>query len=201
MTLPKLSYFDFPGGRGEDARLAYFIANVPFTDDRIPGATWPERKCEFAFGCLPALEVPGKGTITQSNAILTYIGRTNGLHPSDPFTAARHEALMGAVEDFRAKLDPTMFAPDDVKKAARAPIAETYAPRWAAAVAPEIKGPFVEGDTLNVVDLKLAVFVRGFLAGRIDYIPGSIFEAQPALVRLCEAVAAHPRVAAWYAKG
>jgi len=35
-TRLKLSYFDFPGGRGEPARLALNLAGIPFEDYRIP---------------------------------------------------------------------------------------------------------------------------------------------------------------------
>ena len=34
----ELEYFDFPGGRGEVARLALSIGDVPFVDRRVPVA-------------------------------------------------------------------------------------------------------------------------------------------------------------------
>jgi glutathione S-transferase len=44
MSLPKLTYFDFDGGRGEAARLAFAIGGVSFVDDRVPFAAWGDRK-------------------------------------------------------------------------------------------------------------------------------------------------------------
>jgi prostaglandin-H2 D-isomerase / glutathione transferase len=50
MSLPKLTYFDFDGGRGEVARLAFAIGAVPFVDDRVPFAAWMDRKAH-TFDC------------------------------------------------------------------------------------------------------------------------------------------------------
>ena len=85
MTKPRLTYFDFPGGRGEDCRLALHIAGVDFGDDRLDGPAWKERKLDTPFGALPVLTVDGKGQLAQSNAILSYLGRQYRLHPTDPW--------------------------------------------------------------------------------------------------------------------
>ncbi|MGB1015258.1 MAG: glutathione S-transferase N-terminal domain-containing protein [Nannocystaceae bacterium] len=87
----KLSYFDFDGGRGEDARLALFIAGVNFDDDRIKPPNWPAHKASTPFGELPVLTVEGKtGQLAQSTALLTYLGRSYNLHPTDLWEAAPH---------------------------------------------------------------------------------------------------------------
>ena len=83
MSKPILTYFDFPGGRGEAARLALHIAGVEFFDDRVQGKEWATRKATTPFGGLPVLEIPGKGVLSQSNAILGYIGRQHGLLPDE----------------------------------------------------------------------------------------------------------------------
>ena len=38
MTKPRLTYFDQAASRGEECRLALFIAGVDFEDNRIPRA-------------------------------------------------------------------------------------------------------------------------------------------------------------------
>ncbi|MCA9710802.1 MAG: glutathione S-transferase family protein [Myxococcales bacterium] len=201
MAKPKLSYFDFPGGRGEDCRLAFFMANVDFEDDRIPFAQWADRKADTPFGSLPVLEIEGKGKLAQSNAILAYLGRTHELHPSDPWDAARHEALMAAVEDVRAVVIPTLSIEDeDEKRRAREQLAQTALQTWGARLEAQIAGPFVAGDTLHVVDLKLFVLVKWFAKGAVDYVPTDVFSAFPKLMALYEAVGAHERVKAWYAR-
>jgi len=89
MAKPILSYFDFPGSRGEECRLALHAAGVDFTDNRIKGPDWPAYKPSTPYGSMPTFEVPGKPLLAQSNAILVYIGREHGVHPGDNFEAAR----------------------------------------------------------------------------------------------------------------
>lgn len=203
MTLPKLTYFDAPTSRGEECRLALHIAGVAFEDNRVPNAEWATLKPKTPFGSLPTLEIAGKPTLAQSNAILAFIGRGHGLHPQESFEAARHEAMMGHVEDLRHTLGPSLRMKDpEEKRVARSALAETYMPAWAKFAEQQIddKGPFFAGDKLNVVDLKLYMAVRWFISGGVDHIPANIFSGYPKLMRVFEAVRDDARVTAWYAK-
>ena len=92
MAKPKLTYFDFPGGRGEDSRIALHIAGVDFEDDRVKFADWAALKPSTPFGSIPVLTIEGKGQLAQSNTILRFIGANHGLHPSDPWLAGQHDA-------------------------------------------------------------------------------------------------------------
>ena len=197
-----LTYFDAPASRGEECRLALHVAGVPFFDERLAGPAWQERKPSTPFGALPVLTVEGRPPLAQSNAILGYVGRTHGLHPSDPWEAARHEAIMGSVEDMRHRMGPIARIKDEAeKKRAREEVARDYLPQWAAQIDRQIgAGPFVGGDKLQVVDLKLFVALTPYLAGKIDHVPTTVFSGAPRLLRLFEAVSAHPAVRAWYAR-
>src|SRR6476469_1216412 len=99
MSKPRLIYFDAPASRGEECRLALHVAGVDFEDVRIKRGDWPALKPKTPFGSLPVLELPGQPPLAQSTAIMTLIGRRHGLHPSDLFEAARHEAIMQHAED------------------------------------------------------------------------------------------------------
>lgn len=199
MNKPTLTYFDFPGGRGEAARLAFHVAGADWHDDRFKGA-WPEKKPTTPYGGLPTLEVPGKGTLSQSNAILGYIGREHGLLPSDSFEVARHEAIMNAIEELRAEAGTTGHADEDEKRKAREAFAEGYFARWAASTSGQIRGPFIGGEALSVADLKLYVAMRSYTKGVYDYIPETILDAFPKITGLLAAVSNHPRVAEWNAR-
>lgn len=147
--MPKLSYFDFPGSRGEECRLALYIAGVAFEDDRVKG-DWPARKEQTPWGTLPTFEVEGRGVLGQSNAILVYIGREHGLHPRDNWTAALHEDLMAAVEDLRGHVGPVLRIQDPEEKLkARQELASGYLKRWGQAAERRLaelgSGPFVAG--------------------------------------------------------
>ncbi|MCA9717581.1 MAG: glutathione S-transferase family protein [Myxococcales bacterium] len=200
MTKPRLTYFDF-SGRGEDARLAYFIAGVDFEDNRIKGAAWRELKPSTPFGGLPTLEIEGKGVLAQSNAILTYIGREHGLHPQDNWEAARHEALMAAVEELRGAISRTLGLSPDEKRRVREELAAGEMQTWGANVERQLgDGPFVAGEALSVVDLKLFVLLNWFVSGTLDHVPADVFRGFPRLMGVFEAVRRHPRVVAWYAR-
>ncbi|MBA3395832.1 MAG: glutathione S-transferase family protein [Deltaproteobacteria bacterium] len=202
MTKAKLTYFDLAGSRGEECRLALHLAGIEFEDIRIKFAEWPALKPTTPFGGMPILELPGKPPLSQSNAILVLVGRRHGLHPADDFEAARHEALMLHVEDLRHAVGPTLRIKDpDHKRTAREELATLVIPTWAAATERQLQeGPFVAGAKLQVVDLKLFMVARWFVAGTVDHIPATVFDPFPKLTRLYKAVAEHEGVKAWYAR-
>lgn len=202
MQKPKLTYFDAPVSRGEECRLALHIAGVDFEDVRIKPADWPALKPTTPFGGLPTYEEPGRPLLAQTNAILVLIGRRHGLHPDDPFEAARHEAVMHHVEDLRAHVGPTIrIADPEEKRRVREGLVASYLPVWAEQTERQLgDGPFFAKDKLNVVDLKLYLAVRWFAGGKVDHIPATIFAAYPKLNRVHDAVRDHASVRAWYAK-
>jgi glutathione S-transferase len=201
VTRPKLTYFDAPVSRGEECRLALHLAGVDFEDNRISQADWPALKEQTPYGCLPVLELPGRPPLGQSNAILMLIGRRHGLHPTDDFEAAPHEAMMQHVEDLRLRVSPTLRMGDTEKKAAREALVADFMPAWGRRAERNLgEGPFFAGEKIHVVDLKLHMVVRWFLGGKVDHIPATIFSGFPKLMRVHDAVRDDARVKAWYAK-
>jgi len=204
-AMPKLSYFDFPGSRGEECRLALHLAGVPFEDARIKQDESPALKERTPYGVLPIFEVEGRGVLAQTHAILVYIGREYGLHPRDNWTAARHEELMVAVEELRAAVWPVLRIqdPEDRLKA-RQELASGFLKRWGRAVEARLNdlgpGPFVAGDAIHVADLKLYMGARWISSGNIAHVPADVFAEFPRLVGVERAVAQHPKVVAWYAR-
>jgi glutathione S-transferase len=202
MTKPRLTYFDMSVSRGEECRLAFALAGVDFEDRRIARDTWAKLKPTMPFGALPVLEVEGHPPIAQSNAILVLIGRLYGVHPSDPYEAARHEAVMAHVEDLRALVGPSGRISDEAaKRAAREELARIAIPTWAGYVEAMLgDGPFFAGAKAHVVDIKLHIGMRGFRNGVMDFIPTTVFDGFPKLMRLYNAVGEHPAVKAWQAR-
>lgn len=203
MSKPRLTYFDFSGNRGEECRIALHLAGVDFDDVRIQSKDWPALKESTPFGALPILEMPGKPQLAQSNAILVFIGRQHNLHPRDDFEAARHEALMSAVEDIRHTIAPTLRITDpDQKKVAREALAAHELHAWGAQVERQLgDGPFISGATLQVADLKLYMMARWLASGVLDHIPATVLDHCPKLLRLHTAVAEHAGVKAWLSRG
>jgi glutathione S-transferase len=202
MAKPKVTYFNFPGSRGEEVRLALWIAGVDFEDNRIDNAAWPDLKPKTPFGSLPTLEIEGRQTLAQSNAILVFIGREHGLHPKDNWQAAEHEALMSAVEELRANVVPVIRMTDkEASLAARKELEANFLPKWGANIERRLgNGPFVAGENISVADIKLYMAVRWFSSGGIDHVSKDVFAPFEKLSALAQAVANHPRVLAWYAR-
>lgn len=200
MAEMKLTYFDFHGGRGEDCRLALHLAGADWEDDRVGRDRWTDLKPKTPYGSLPLLEVGG-ATVAQSNAILVYLGRRFGLHPSDPIEAARQEAVMCSVEDLRAKLVPTLGIEDEAeKKAVREELAEGYLKTWGERMEQQIgAGPYLGGDDLCVADLKLFVLMSWFAKGGVEHVPNDILSRHPKLGAHFTAVGAQEKVAEYYA--
>ena len=202
MTKPKLTYFDAAASRGEECRLALYIAGVDFEDVRIKREDWPALKPTTPFGGLPTFALPGKPVLAESNAILAYIGRQHGLHPTDAFEAARHEAILSQVEVLRTTVGRTLRIADAAeKKKQREELAATFLPSWGESVERQLRdGPFLAGSKISVADIKLYIAVRWFASGTVDHIPATIFSAYPKLTRLFESVRDHAAVKAWYAR-
>jgi prostaglandin-H2 D-isomerase / glutathione transferase len=202
--MPKLTltYFDFDGGRGEPARLALHIGGVAFEDRRIPGKEWPALRDQMPFQAMPVLEVDGKA-IAQSNAIIRYVGKLAGLYPKDDLQAALCDELMDAAEDLGTRIGNTIALGPDDKKRAREQLAAGPIRRFLQQFDLRLKaggGEWFVEKRLTVADLKVFQLVRWLRTGVIDHVPKDIVEqVAPSLAQHADRVAAHPKVAGWYA--
>ena len=193
-----LTYFDFDGSRGLECRLALCAAGVEFEDIRVARGEWMALKPSLPYGALPLL-TDGDRRLTQSTAILGYLGAAHGLHPADPWIAAEHAAIMNSVEDLRHKVPGGRDMPEDEKKTAREAFAAGWLTQWAKTTSERIVGPFVEGDRLNVADIKVYVILRAYLSDGYDHIPASFFDDYPKIKGLFAAVDSHPAVTGYFA--
>lgn len=202
MTKPKFTYFDSAASRGEECRLALHLAGIDFEDIRLKRDQWMALKPTTPFGSVPILEMPGHPPLAHSNAILVLIGRLHGLHPQEPFEAARHEELLAHCEDLRAAITPSMrMSNEDEKKKAREALATGYLKTWGASAEKHIgEGPFFGGAKMSVVDLKIYMAVHWLAGGALDHIPTTVLADFPKLNRLHDAVQNDARIKAWYAK-
>lgn len=201
MSKPRLTYFDIAASRGEECRLALFLAGMDFEDNRIARGAWAELKPTTPFGSLPILELPGKPMLSQSNAILAYLGHGYGLLPSDAWEAARHVSLMCAAEDLRHAVDKTFGIKDaEELKQRRAALVEGPVKSFATHMERQVKGPFAGGAQISVADIKLYIVLNWFKKGVLDHVPTDVFASFPKLEALFEAVKQHPKVVAWYAR-
>jgi glutathione S-transferase len=201
MSKPILTYFDFPRSRGEECRLALFLAGVDFEDRRIPYKDWPALKPTTPFGNLPVFELPGKPPVSQSNAILGHIGRHHGLLPDDEWEAMRLESLLSACEDLRHTVNRTTGIKDiEELKRKRAELVEGPVLTWGRNMERQIVGPYAGGKDISVADIKLYVIVNWFRTGVLDHVPTDVFASFPKLEGVWQNVKQHPKVVEWYAR-
>ena len=201
MSMPRVTYFDFTGSRGEEVRLALVIAGVAFEDSRIKDDDFDRIKSELPFGSLPVFEVPGHGVLAETNAILRLIGRLHRLYPDDLWDAARHDAVLDACEELRQRLSATSRIADPaLRKAARQTLAADYIPVWARGIEQLIgHRPFVGGAQPAVADIKIYVIEKALSGGIYDDIPTTVLESYARLKAVARGIANHPAVLAWYA--
>jgi glutathione S-transferase len=199
----KLFYFDFHGGRGETARLALSIGDVPFGDERVKGADWPPLKPSTPFGELPVLEVDGQ-RISQSNAINRYVGQLTGLYPDDPWQAAQCDEVCCAVEALNDALGPSFSLKGDEQKRERDRLLAGPIPRCLKgldSLLAQRGGEWFASSRLTIADLKVIEITGMLSSGRLDHIPADIVErTAPALAAHRSRVLARPGVRAYYAR-
>ena len=99
-----LRYFAIHGMAAR-VRLAALVGNVPMQDHRLSRSDFDELKAagKLPYGQVPLLEIfTAAGDVTflpQSGAILRFICRLGGLHPSDAVQAAVVDAALDAERD------------------------------------------------------------------------------------------------------
>lgn len=198
-----LTYFDFHGGRAEPARLAFAIGGIPFEDKRFAFPEFAEVRKQTPFGQVPTLHVDGV-QITQSDAITRYAGKLADLYPTAPYQALLCDEVLQAMEDLNVKLGASFGMTGDALREAREAFVSgplsTYL-RWLQAQLEAHGGEYFADQRLTVADLKVFVFVRGVVSGRLDHVPTTIVEQlAPAVAAHMQRIAKLPAVAAYYAK-
>jgi len=199
----KLTYFDFHGGRAEPARLAMYLGGIPFEDHRFTFPEFAEVRKATPFGQVPTLHVAGT-VVTQSDAIIRYVGRLAGLYPVDAYQALLCDEVMSVVEDANVKLGPTLRMTGDEQKEARFALVNGSMPmylRWLQSQLMAHGGEFFADNRLTVADLKVFVDVRGLNSGRLDHVPTDLVEkVAPALNAHMDRIANMPAVLQYYSK-
>jgi len=201
MAKLKLTYFDFDGGRGEPARLAFHIGGIAFEDHRIAGKDWPAFRDKTPFLAIPTLEVDGQ-VVSQSNSINRYVGKLTGLYPKDDLQAFLCDEVMEAVEDISTRIAQTIGLSEDAKKKAREELAADHVTRYLEQFQARLEaagGEYFADRRLTVADLKVAMLIRWLRSGVLDYIRKDLVDTvAPQLAKHFERVMKHPKVVEYY---
>eukprot|EP00051_Salpingoeca_urceolata_P027205 m.480421 g.480421 ORF g.480421 m.480421 type:complete len:201 (+) comp21833_c0_seq1:140-742(+) len=197
MSKYTFTYFPFGGPRASPIRQAFKLANIEFEDKHVTGADWVALRDSntLPFNSIPVLEVDGK-TLSQSNAIMMFIGSKAGLVPEDAFQRAKAEEVLCAVEDFISAYIMTSVRESDKEKVKvmREAMADKHIPflceRLSRLIEQNGDSGFFVGDSLTVADLKAAALFEMLSSGRFDHISKDCITPFPLCVGIMEKVRA-----------
>ncbi|RQM30286.1 hypothetical protein B5M09_012651, partial [Aphanomyces astaci] len=151
---------------------------------------------------LPALTVDGH-VLCQSHAIARYTGSLAGLYSTENrLDACRVDEIPDFCEDFMQKVIPSFREADPAKKKAMSvELASTTFPEMFALLEARVassgsKGPWFL-DAISIADLDVYCMVSMMKSGFMDDIPTTICDRYTKNITIHNAVAAHPKVAAW----
>lgn len=202
MDALKLTYFDFPGGRAEPARLALHLGGIPFEDHRFPFADFAEVRKTTPLRQVPTLHINGV-QVTQSDAITRYAGRLAGLYPDDALQALLCDEVMGALEDINVKIGATFGLTGEALESARKALVAGPLPlylTWLETQLEQHGGAYFADQRLTVADLKAFVVLRWLVSGKLDHLPTDLLDRlAPKLATYVQRIAAVPAIAAYYA--
>ena len=202
MTTYKLTYFDFDGGRGEPARIAFHAAGIEFEDNRISFPEFQEMRLGTRFNSLPVLEIDG-AEVTQSNSMNRYVGRMANLYPSDDLQALYCDEVMDALEDLTHYIVQTFGKEGDALKAAREKLIDGWLTTYIKGLDDLLArggGEYFADNRLTVADLRCMVQIRSLRKGTLDHVPYYLVERlAPALAEHQKRIEAEPAVASYYA--
>ena len=191
---PKLIYFPI-GGRAAPLRNAFKLGKIEFEDVHVTFDEFKAAKAagEYTFGAVPVLILDDGTQVTQSNAILNWIGRQAGLIPSDAKEALFVDEVVCSIEDSYNLIGPTIREQDEEKKMAmrKALVAEDGSlTKWLQGLSKLAErngnnGYFV-GSTGTIADLKANAVLGWLVSGILDGFPKTILDNHPNLQKALE---------------
>jgi len=108
---PTLTYFDLRG-RAEAIRLLFTDQGIPFIDRRIRSAdSWYALRRSLPLRVLPHYADP-RLELTQSHAILRYLGSSVGMIASDPVSQAPYDEAYYAIAEVQEALWQFAWQPE-----------------------------------------------------------------------------------------
>ncbi len=219
---PKITLTYFPiGGRAEPIRLACAVSGIPFTNKVLSPPEFKKVKPTLPLGQLPVLELDYgvmKKTLTQSTAMLRWIGKLGGLYPKDDdISAMEIDEILSVMDELREPLvlsikgavkvllsDDTEFTQEE-KLAIRERWMNTTLPRFLGFIEKKLMenegSKWIQGNDISIADLALYCELEWVSSGVLDGIPKDVLVGTyPACLKLMEDVKSHERVKSWKEK-
>ena len=152
----------------------------------------------FAASKVPVLQIDGKDSLFESNAIAEYLEETVAprLHPADPIARARNRAWTDYVPTFASAVSACAYSNSEAElKERAAKIPGPFGKLDDALAKRGNDGPYFNGSRLSLVDAAYAPFLQRYSFTDRLY-PLGIIEKYPHLMAWRDALLAAPAVKA-----
>lgn len=188
----KLTYFDLPA-LAEPIRLLFVLGNIEWENITPTFEDWTQIKDTTKWGQLPTLINQDNVEMTQSKAILRYLGKKvlyNGmpLYPDgeiiNDFESYKIDEMIDAFEDLRILIIPSYAIKDkDEKIAARLELLSKDGKMYELLkkLEKECGENFIVCDYLTIADLWACMLLSFFRSGFYDGIPTDYLSDFPKL--------------------
>ncbi|XP_060071033.1 S-crystallin SL11-like [Ylistrum balloti] len=192
----KLTYFN-GRGRAESIRIVLTEAGIPFEDIRVSKKEWTAMKDSTPTHTLPILEIDNGIVLSQSTAILIFLGSQLNMYSKDIMEMYRIDLIMNMMDDLIDKvLVPALTEKDPNLKAEKTKAVEKEnLPGYMKTLSRELEaggnGYFV-GTKLTIADVKVFTVLEN-MAGAF---PETIAKWKD-IKGFMERIASRPKIAAW----
>lgn len=204
----KLSYLDFPEGRGGEAeRLAFHLGGIAFEDDRfrlddVVSVVLKAQTMQVSMLQVGELQFPHQDAVAE---IARYVGRITHLYPNnDPLQALLCDVVLRYMENVLAQISATCWQGGDIRKTARHVLVTRYLPTALVWLQTRLEiggGEYFANQSLTIADLKVFTLVRGLNSGRMEHIPTDLVaQYAPQLNSHLQRIELIPAVMQYYAR-
>ncbi|OWF48494.1 glutathione S-transferase 1-like [Mizuhopecten yessoensis] len=192
----KVTYFN-GRGRAESTRIILTEAEVLFEDVRISKEQWDAMKQSTPTHTLPILELDDGTVLSQSPAILRFLGRKFNMYSDDLMEQYRIDLVMNIIDDLvDKKLIPALFEKDPVLKAEKMKKVEADdLPGYMKLLTNELKAGgngFFVGTKLSIADVKVFTVLENISSN----FPETMAKCND-LREFKERIASRPKIADW----
>jgi len=216
-SAPKLSLTYFPlGGRAEPIRLTCAASGIAFTNKSVTYQEFGQYVATYPLRQVPVLEVEIDGTtkvITQTSAMLRYVGKLGGMYPKDDdFAALEIDEILSLLDDLRNPVVMTIMGKvksllsdsghftDDETLAIRQRWLKKTVPKILAFLEKKLEAStsgFLVGESLTIADVSTFTDLKWFGSGVLDGVSNDYLDPFPKCIELLERVENHEGVKKW----
>lgn len=207
MSVNNLYYFAIPG-KGEQIRLAFHVSGVEWKDNIVTGESYGKMKEELIGKVphinVPLLEVDGQ-YLTESLAILRYVGTVGNLMPATPFAQGKVDEGLNLSNDVFTAFVPTFSIADEAEKiAARQALCvpggklDKIMQKMDTMIAGFSNG-YMAGDMLTIGDICWFTLFGLLSCGMLDGFAGDYLNQFVHITQFRQFIGTNPKVASRYA--